>query len=102
MVARVGGPAPPESGAVVRAPGPAAAFKTRWVNVKESRMREIRLYGLMRGRWPVRARTAGWGLLHRRGRRGRSSDPDPAPPELDPDPASSPDRPRAGEVGRGP
>jgi hypothetical protein len=30
------------------------------VNVEGSRMREIRTYGLMRGRWPVRlARRAG-------------------------------------------
>ena len=67
MVARVEGPAPPRTGAVVRAPGPAAALKARYVNVEGSRMREIRTYGLMRGCWPDRLRTAGWGLLDHRG-----------------------------------
>ena len=36
----------------------------RPVNVVGSRMRETRTYGLTRGCWPVRPRTAGWGLLH--------------------------------------
>ena len=33
------------------------------MNLTGSRMREIRTYGLMRGCWPVRHHTAGWGLL---------------------------------------
>ena len=55
-------------------------IKVCTVNLTGSRMREIRTYGLMRGCWPVRHRTAGWGLLHlpcrsatRRRRHGQSS-----------------------------
>ncbi len=68
MVARVPGcaSAPPWAGAV-ESPGGASSsgFKVCTVNVEGSRMREIRTYGLMRGCWLVRLRTAGWGLLHR-------------------------------------
>ena len=45
-------------------------------------MREIRTYGLMRGRWPVRHSTAGWGLLNQVFER--------APPHPPPAAAASP------------
>ena len=68
MVARVPGcaPAPPRAGAM-EPPGGASSSRRKvcTVNVEGSRMREIRTYGLMRGCWPVRLRTAGWGLLDR-------------------------------------
>lgn len=53
-------------------------------------MREIRTYGLRRGRWPVRHSTAGWGLLYVRRAMVRGADlwdGEPRIPLALPDPA---------------
>jgi hypothetical protein len=63
MVARARGSASARTWAGAMEPSPGAStsgLKACNVNVKGSRMREIRTYGLKRGRWPVRlARRAG-------------------------------------------
>jgi hypothetical protein len=74
-----------------------AAFKAHHVNFEGSRMREIRTYGLMRGRWADRLRTAAWGLLHsvRRGEGEGEESGGGHPPVCAPHPPSPSARARA-------